>query len=253
MSSNLRADCARCFGLCCVAPAFSASADFAIDKAAGEPCPNLLADFRCSIHDRLRQRGFPGCAAYDCFGAGQRVSQDTFGGRRAPEMPEVFETVRSLHELLWHLTEAQALRPGAELATALEETERLASSGPEDLRELDVRGYRREIGGLLARTSLLLRAGYGGRDLGGADLIGKSLRGADLTGADLSGAYLIRADLRDACLTVADLRGGDLRGADLRGADLSESISLTQFQVNAATGNGRTKRPKALDRPAHWR
>jgi hypothetical protein len=32
---TLRADCERCFGLCCVAPAFAASADFAIDKDAG--------------------------------------------------------------------------------------------------------------------------------------------------------------------------------------------------------------------------
>jgi hypothetical protein len=253
MGSNLRADCARCFGLCCVAPAFSASADFAIDKAAGEPCPNLLPDFRCSIHDHLRQRGFPGCAAYDCFGAGQRVSQETFGGRRDPEMLAVFETVRSLHELLWHLTEAQALRPAPELTDAIEETERLAGHDPDSLLKLDVRAYRREVGGLLAHTSLLLRAGYGGRDLGGADLIGKSLRGADLTGADLSGAYLIRADLRDADARMADLRGADLRGADLRGADLSTSVFLTRFQVGSANGDDRTKLPKALDRPAHWR
>ncbi|HEY6597232.1 MAG TPA: pentapeptide repeat-containing protein, partial [Asanoa sp.] len=37
--AELRADCTRCVGLCCVAPAFSASADFAIDKPAGRPCP----------------------------------------------------------------------------------------------------------------------------------------------------------------------------------------------------------------------
>ena len=78
---ELRANCERCFGLCCVAPAFSASADFAIDKAAGRPCPNLRADNRCQIHAELRPRGFPGCAVYDCFGAGQKVAQVTFGGR----------------------------------------------------------------------------------------------------------------------------------------------------------------------------
>ena len=72
--ARLRADCARCFGLCCVAPVFAASADFAVDKPAGQLCPNLQADFRCVLHDRLRQRGFPGCAAYDCFGAGQQVT-----------------------------------------------------------------------------------------------------------------------------------------------------------------------------------
>ena len=79
--ARLRADCGRCFGLCCVAPAFSASADFAIDKGAGQACPHLRRDFRCSIHDRLRPEGFPGCAVYDCFGAGQQVAQVTFGGR----------------------------------------------------------------------------------------------------------------------------------------------------------------------------
>src|SRR6188768_3666781 len=77
----LKADCSRCFGLCCVAPAFAASADFAIDKPAGSPCPNLQADFRCGIHAELRERGFPGCEVFDCFGAGQQLTQVTFGGR----------------------------------------------------------------------------------------------------------------------------------------------------------------------------
>ncbi|HEU4784906.1 MAG TPA: hypothetical protein VFS83_16330, partial [Ktedonobacterales bacterium] len=74
---NLRADCARCFALCCVAPTFAVSADFAINKRAGKPCPNLHSDFRCGIHTRLREKGFRGCAVYDCFGAGQKVSQLT--------------------------------------------------------------------------------------------------------------------------------------------------------------------------------
>jgi hypothetical protein len=114
--SSLRADCGRCFGLCCVAPAFSASADFAIDKPAGQACPNLAADFGCSVHDRLRPLGFPGCTVFDCFGAGQKVAQDTFGGRdwrHAPEiagqMFQVFGTMRQLHELLWYLSEALTL------------------------------------------------------------------------------------------------------------------------------------------------
>jgi hypothetical protein len=32
---DLTADCSRCVGLCCVVPAFAASADFAIDQPAG--------------------------------------------------------------------------------------------------------------------------------------------------------------------------------------------------------------------------
>jgi len=138
--ASLRADCARCFGLCCVVPAFAASADFAIDKPAGRPCPNLRPDFRCAIHDRLRERGFPGCAGYDCFGAGQQVSQVTFGGqdwRRAPglarQMFAVFPVVRQLHELLWYLDQALELVPAGvlceELRLARDETGRLAGAG----------------------------------------------------------------------------------------------------------------------------
>jgi hypothetical protein len=46
-----------------VAPAFTRSSEFAIDKPAGMPCPNLADDHGCSIHDRLPEAGFSGCAA----------------------------------------------------------------------------------------------------------------------------------------------------------------------------------------------
>ena len=55
--ARLRADCSRCAGLCCVAPAFAASADFAIDKPAGHACPNLRNDARCGIHAGFTGRG----------------------------------------------------------------------------------------------------------------------------------------------------------------------------------------------------
>ncbi|KAB8188120.1 pentapeptide repeat-containing protein [Microbispora catharanthi] len=262
--TDLRADCANCFGLCCVALPFAASADFAISKDAGRPCPNLRDDFRCGIHSRLRDSGFPGCTVYDCFGAGQKVSQVTFGRswrddpRTAARMFEVFPVVRHLHELLWYLDEAMSLpvtRPiHAELRGAFEETERLTMGTPDDLLGVDVAAHREKVNVLLLRTSDLVRASTGGRaaDRRGADLIGARLRKADLRGANLRGAYLIGADLREADLRGADLIGADLRGADLGGADLTGSVFLTQAQVNAARGDDATKLPPALTRPAHW-
>src|SRR3954469_23895532 len=132
--SRLRADCARCFALCCVAPAFAASADFAIDKPAGVPCPPPAPGrdaFPCTIHARLPERGFPGCTAFDCFGAGQRVVQHTYSGtswRAAPgtarEMFAVFAVVRALHELLWYLLEAARLPAVAPLRAPLQDAER---------------------------------------------------------------------------------------------------------------------------------
>jgi hypothetical protein len=246
-------------------PAFSASSDFALDKPAGQACRNLRPDFRCGIHRNLRERGFPGCTVFDCFGAGQQVSQVTFGGRdwrTSPEiaarMFEVFPVVRQLHELLWYLTEALALRPGdplrAELGAARDETERLSAGDPETLVGLDVATHRQNVNALLLHTSELVRsrAGRSGRDHRGADLIGADLRGADLAGANLRGAYLIGADLRAADLTLADLTGADLRGANLRGADLRASIFLSQAQVDAAKGDVTTGLAAALRHPAHW-
>lgn len=262
---DLRADCGSCFGLCCVALPFAASADFAIDKEAGRPCPNLRADFRCGMHSRLRQQGFPGCTVFDCFGAGQKVSQVTFGGqdwRQAPhsagQMFDVFPVMRQLHELLWYLTEALAL-PSArpvhdELRRALETTERLTGGSVQELTKLDVAAHRGDVNALLSRTSELVRAAIPGRKKNhrGADLIAAALRGADLRGANLRGAYLIAADLKGADLRGADLIGADFRDSDLRGADLTGSIFLTQSQVNAAKGDAATRLPAALARPAHW-
>jgi uncharacterized protein YjbI with pentapeptide repeats len=261
---NLRADCGNCFGLCCVALAFSASTDFAIDKDAGQPCPNLRADFRCGIHARLRQQGFPGCTVYDCFGAGQKVSQVTFGGRdwrrddgTARRMVDVFPVMRQLHELLWYVAEALTLPPArplhGELRHAFDETERLTYDGPDALVELDVATYRQGISTLLSRASELARSGISHpKERAGADLIGASLKGADLRGANLRGAYLIAADLRGADLRTADLIGADLRDADLGGADLTGSLFLTQSQLDAAKGDAATRLPASLTRPEHW-
>jgi uncharacterized protein YjbI with pentapeptide repeats len=271
-NQDLQADCESCFGLCCVALPFAASADFAADKDAGQPCPNLRTDFRCGIHDSLRERGFKGCTVFDCFGAGQKVSQFTYKGQdwrqqpmSAKQMFEVFLIMRQLHELLWYLNEAltlEAARPIHDrLRSALEQTEAMTRLGPDALMELDITIHQANINDLLLQTSEFVRdeavrrhkpsrrrKNYGR----GADLIGARMKEADLRGVNLRGAYLIAADLRGADLRGTDLIGADFRDTDLRGADLSESLFLTQFQINAATGDGSTKLPASLTRPAHW-
>lgn len=264
-NEGLRADCGRCFGFCCVVPALSVSADFAISKPAGRPCPHLATDFRCTIHDRLRPEGFPGCAAYDCFGAGQQVAQVTFGGRdwrQAPQLAEsmfaTFTVMRQLHELLWHLTEALERAPHAPLRASLrqayDETRHHTGRPPAELTALDVAALRTAVGALLRQTSEAVRAGGGGKgaDHGDADLIGADLSRAELGGASLRGAYLVAANLAGADLRFADLLGTDLRGADLSGADLTGCIFLTQAQLDTARGDGQTKLPASLSRPAHW-
>lgn len=254
---NLTADCARCVGLCCVAPAFARSADFAVDKPAGTPCRHLDQGFRCGIHADLREHGFAGCTVFDCLGAGQRVVQETFGGRSWRAGPDLagpmftaFATVRALHELLFLLSEAARLRPSATIDAVMARIDADAGRDAAGLAAVDVRALQRAADVELRAVSADVRAGAGGPDLARADLAGKRLR--DLQGADLRGALLLGADLRGADLRRADLIGADLRGADLRGADLSSAIFLTPMQPAAARGDATTRLPPTLPRPAHW-
>lgn len=259
---TLRADCSRCFALCCVAHAFAASADFAHDKAAGEPCHHLRADLRCGIHDRLREHGYRGCTSYDCFGAGQHVSRVTFAGvdsrtdpSQASRMFALLPVVRALNELRWLLTEARALdvpQPlREELASALTETEDLVGLDADALARLDVDAQRARVNPLLRRAGEHARAGTDAPALP-RDLVGADLRRRDLRGADLRGALLVAADLSHADLRKADLTGADLRDADLTGADLRGCLFLTQAQLDAARGNGGTRLAPGLTRPAWW-
>jgi hypothetical protein len=259
---DLHADCTRCAALCCVGPAFAASADFALDKPAGTPCPNLRDDFRCGIHARLLGSGFRGCTVYDCFGAGQRVTASTRDAhgeptnwRRTPALaPAMFAalaTTRILHELLWYLRAALDLPATAplhaRLRTAYDETDALAEGAPDVVARVDAAAHRDHVNELLLEASELARAGVRGRDarrkgdprrkerdLRGALLVGADLRGADLRGASLRGAVLVGADLRGARLERADLTGADLRGARVDPATLRDALFVTPAQHAAA-------------------
>ncbi len=259
---RLRADCSRCAGLCCIVPRFEASSEFALDKPAGVPCPHLRPDSCCGVHDRLREKGFPGCTVYDCFGAGQQVVSVTFDGRdrRDPAvsaaLPRVFAAMRDLHELLWYLDEARALAEAAalhpELDALVREAEAATQAAPATVEALDVDRLRGRAVPVLRRASAAARAHRPGPDLAGSDLTGRDLRGMDLRGASLRNALLIGADLRDLDLDRADLIGADLRGADVRGAVLTGALFLTRPQLASARGDRHTTVPPALEVPPHW-
>ena len=167
--TDLTADCERCCGLCCIPPPFSASEDFAFDKGAGVECPHLAESFRCTIHPALESKGFKGCVAYDCYGAGQKVTQSTFAGMtwcHAPEMApimfDVFMGMRRVHELLMYLTEAlklEAARPlWGEIQHKVDDLERLSLLDVDSLRALDITSHKRDVDVLLQRVGELVRS-----------------------------------------------------------------------------------------------
>ncbi len=272
-NKELKVDCKKCFGLCCVALYFSVSEGFPTNKDAGKPCINLQSDFKCSVHKQLRKKGLKGCSAYHCFGAGQKVSQITYSGRNWRSYPEtvkqmfdVFLIMRQLHEMIWYLTEASTLQNETSIRekinSLLDDTERLTLLDADFLSSLDLETHRAKVNLLLKNTSQLIRAKAGRRrdtpvkNRNGryrhSDYFGADLRKANLKGADLRGACLIAANLRGVDLSGADLIGADLRDADLSGADLTNSIFLTQAQLNTAKGDSHTKLPEVLIRPIYW-
>ncbi|WP_107841781.1 pentapeptide repeat-containing protein [Metasolibacillus meyeri] len=268
---NLRADCSKCFGLCCTALNIVASSDFAINKPAETPCPNLQQDFRCKIHKNLRVQGFKGCTVFDCLGAGQKVSQHTFKGQSWREHPEVskkmfsvFPVMEQLYEMIAFVAEALTYKISnslrVKLSEQLDQLQGLTNLDADQLLALDMISCRQPVNALLLETSEYIRNELSanvfkikkGKQYRGVDWVGKNLKGKDLRTTDLRGAYLIAADLHNADLRGVDLIGADLRDANVRGANLSTSMFLTQMQINSAKGNSETKLPTYIQPPTHW-
>jgi uncharacterized protein YjbI with pentapeptide repeats len=268
---SLKADCSNCFGLCCTALNIVASSDFAINKNAGTPCPNLNDDFRCKVHQNLREKGFKGCTVFDCLGAGQKVSQNIFNGQNWREHPEiaekmfsVFPVMEQLYEMIAFISEALTYEVSFSLQDKLnqqlEKLQNLTDMDADSLLSIDLVMCRFPIKELLLETSEYIRSELSskvfaikkGKECSGADWIGKNFSGKDLRTTDLRGAYLIATDLRNTDLRGVDFIGADLRDANLSGANLSTSLFLTQMQINSAKGNEKTILPSHLQRPYHW-
>lgn len=273
--NHLKPQCEKCFGLCCVALYYSAQDGFPVDKAAGTPCPNLDADCRCKIHEQLGKKGLKGCTAYECFGAGQQVSQVTFAGKSwqqesssAKCMFEAFLMMQQLHEICWYLAEAQSFSLSLhssineEITKLLEETERITWSDAQTLMEFDLSAHHKKVGALLRKISTNIRMeiskenkipfSTNNANKSMIDYFGKDLRKKDLRCKDLHSACLIAANLEDCDFMGTDFLGADFRDTNIKGADLSKSIFLTQSQINTARGNKDTKLPSQLYKPGHW-
>jgi len=167
---DLRADCGRCAGLCCVSLGFSRSSWFSFDKPAHVPCRHLVPlSNRCAVHHRLQASGLAGCAAFDCHGAGQRVTQEIFPGLSwrqdeavARAMFDAFDALRRIHalRLLLRAAERLALPPDGrgrreELLAALEPPGGWTAS---TLSSFDAGRHEREVGTFLRGLRGLVRA-----------------------------------------------------------------------------------------------
>jgi hypothetical protein len=155
----LRANCAECQGLCCVSLAFERSERFGFDKSQDHPCPRLEPGYTCAIHAQLEAEGQAGCASYDCYGAGQRITRLFRGAAwrddpaRAPALFAAFRRLRAVHELRFLLREAGRLTLPASRAQRgarlLAELEPDPDFTPRSLAALDLPRLELEVHELL--------------------------------------------------------------------------------------------------------
>ena len=212
------------------------------------------------------QYNLKGCMAFDCLGAGQKVTSDIYGGvswkqrpEAASEIFQVFLAVWQLHQMVWYLAEAAAVIPAEKLAEDIDalitEYKNMTALPSDQILQIDIEEYRTRVNLILKKAGELTANSIapGKNTVRRSDNMGKNFKKANLDGQDLSMSLLIAANLEGCSLFGTNFLGADMRDTNIRNADLSESLFLTQAQVNAAQGNENTKLPKTLCRQKSWK
>lgn len=263
--SELKVDCSKCSGLCCTALFFSKIDGFPENKTAGKPCTKLRKDYRCNIHNELEKRNMKGCIGYDCFGAGQHVTQYIYKGDtwqsskgKAKEIFDVFICVFQLYQIRYFLEESTLIIPAKEfwndIENLIKENEALCNSTPQGILNIDIEAYRNRINNILKQVSASVLKCFKSCDNNRLmDFLGRSFKNRDMSGIDLSMKLLIAANFQGCKFHGTIFLGADTRDTNFSDADLREAVFLTQGQINSAKGNKNTKLPKHLDYPDTWK
>lgn len=261
---NLKVDCSNCSGLCCTALFFSKIDGFPENKVAGKPCSKLKEDYRCMIHSDLAKQNMKGCIGYDCFGAGQHVTQNIYKGEtwknsklNSKEIFDVFIMVFQLYQIRYFLEEAITIIPAKELWEDIQkliiENETMCNYSPENILNIEIDKYRDKVNNILKQVIASISNSFNNKKKQVGNFLGKNFKNKDMSGYDLSMNLLIAANFDSCVFNGTVFLGADTRDTNFSNADLSEALFLTQGQVNSAKGNRNTKLPKHLDYPVTWR
>lgn len=258
-------DCGKCCGLCCVALYFTKSDGFPKDKKAGVACENLQSDYRCKVHSNLSKQGLKGCMAYDCFGAGQFVTRHlktepnwlTISSQEADEIINFYLAVMRVHQTLWYLSQCIILQlPQSEKQQAkslINEGRAFLEKPCITLADLNTQLFCEQANQYLKHICALYQKNSSKTsDKQTQNYMGKNMKRKNLEGKDLSMTLLIAANFEQANLSGANFLGADMRDTNLCNTDVSQSLFLTQIQINAAKGNKNTILPPYLHKPEAW-
>lgn len=262
---KFKVDCSKCSGLCCIALFFSKADGFPENKIAGKPCLKLENSFRCKIHTELEKLNMKGCIGYDCFGAGQHVTQYTYKGQtwkslenQSKEIFAVFVIVFQLYQMRYFLEQSMSVIPAKELRSNIQElineNEMLCNANSKIILNTDIDSYRERVNLILKKVCFLITKCFMQNDNNDkSEFLGRNHSKRDLSGLDLSMKLLIAANFDSSIFNGTIFLGADTRDTNFSNADLRESIFLSQGQINSAKGNRNTKLPKYLDYPSTWK
>lgn len=172
---------------------------------------------------------------------------------------EAFLPVVQIQQILWYLKEARCLTAALPMEKQIEELvgegEAISEKSPKELLSYDTSPFCSKAGELMKELSRRISNAPGTRPGGTSckNYMGKDLHGKNLAGTDFSMSYLIAANLEKSNLSGANFLGADMRDANIKNTDLSQSLFLTQMQINPAKGNLGTKLPDYIVRPEGWR
>ncbi|MER9638546.1 pentapeptide repeat-containing protein, partial [Mesorhizobium sp. M0228] len=117
---------------------------------------------------------------------------------------------------------------------------------------------RMDAQGAVFASAEMQRSNFQGANLTNVDFTKAELGRAQFHDADISGsrfsfANLARADFRGATFTApVDFDRAFLFLTRIEGLDLSNSVGLSQWQLNMACGDARTELTSGLTRPEDW-
>lgn len=261
LKSNLVINCEKCSGLCCVALYFNKTDGFPENKQAGKACINLKEDYTCKVYEQLESKKLKGCIAYDCFGAGQKVTHEwkSYGEWSSNQCNKFnifnsFEINRLLNQIMWYLIEAYSICDRSNVETInqlIQENIELTKLNPSTLITLNLDNYRNRVNEQLKQITIQL-SNLSSKKINDKLQFGKDYSNQDLNYMDFTMSYLIGSNLQNSKLKYTNFLGTDLRDVNVCNTDLSESLFLTQFQVNSMIGNSNTKLPTGMNYPKHW-
>ncbi|MER9076593.1 pentapeptide repeat-containing protein [Mesorhizobium sp. M0904] len=139
----------------------------------------------------------------------------------------------------------------------------LADSTAKGARFDRIEGYRTDFSRMDAQGAVFASA-----EMQRSNFQDANLTNVDFTKAELGRAQFHDADISGSRFSFANLARADFRGARftapidfdrafffltrIEGLDLSNSVGLSQWQLNMACGDARTELPSGLTRPEDW-